>query len=234
MPLNNMKKSSHSKTASRRETRIDGAKLFTPEILRTNLLLSSLYLTSFEILKIAIIEGVKDYFINQTPILDDDKRELLRSLDPTLVERFRESYKKEVNEYEKEIGISVDDRDKSGLIPSSKWLQRQDALSEEDVDEIRVIRDHRNEIAHELPTLLIGEGFDIQLEHFQRIRMMVHKIDVFWARNDILFDANTLDEVDMQDVSDLEIFSSRDAMLTLITNTVIDYLNEIMKNKSSG
>ena len=228
-----MKKSSRSKTVNRRETRIDGAKLFTPEILRTNLLLSSLYLTSYEILKVAIIEGVKDFFIDQTPITDDDEKELLKSVDPKLVERFRESYEKEVSEYEKEIGISIDDRDKLGLIPSCKWLQRQDALSEEEVDEIRLIRDHRNEIAHELPGLLVGEGFDIELEHFQRIRALIHKIDVFWARNDVMFDANTLDEVDIQDVSDDEIVSIRGAMLTLITNTVVDYLNEIMNGKSS-
>ena len=228
-----MKKSSRSKTANRRETRIDGAKIFTPEILRTNLLLSSLYLTSYEILKTAIIEGVKDFFIYQEPISNDDERELLQSVDPSLVERFRESYQNEVSEYEKEVGISLDDRDKFGLIPSCKWLQRQGALSEEEVEEIRVIRDHRNEIAHELPELLVGEGFDIQLEHFQRIRMLIHKIDVFWARNDILFDAKTLDEVDLHDVPDDEIVSSRDAILSLITDTVVHYLNELMKDKSS-
>jgi hypothetical protein len=69
-----MKKSSRSKTANGRETRIDDAKLFTPEILRTNLLLASLYLTSYEILKIAIIEGAKDFFIYQDPISDDDQK----------------------------------------------------------------------------------------------------------------------------------------------------------------
>ncbi len=228
-----MKKSSRSKTTNRRETKIDSAKIFAPEILRTNLLLSSLYLTSYEVLKIAVIEGVKDFFIYQTPISDDDEKELLNSVDSALVERFRESYQKEVDEYEQAVGISIDDRDKLGFIPSCKWLQKQGALSEEEVDEIKIIRDHRNEIAHELPALLIGEGFDIQLEHFQRIRTLIHKIDVFWARNDVMFDANTFDEVDIQDVSDDEIVSSRDAMLTLITNTVLDYLNEIMKGKSS-
>ena len=228
-----MKKSSRSKTAYRREARIDGTKLFTPEILRTNLLLASLYLTSYEILKIAIVEGLKDFFIYQDPISDEEEKNLLNSVDPTLVERFRESYQKEVSEYEKEVGISIDDRDKLGLIPSCKWLQKQSALSEEEVDEIRLIRDHRNEIAHELPDLLVGEGFDIQLEHFQRIRTLIHKIDVFWAKNDVMFDASTFDEVDIQDVSDSEIVSIRHATLTLITNTVLDYLNEIMKGKSS-
>ena len=228
-----MKKTSRSKSANRRETRIDSVKLFNPDILRTNLLLSSLYLTSYEILKVAIIEGVKNFFIYQTPITDAVEKEMLKSVDPKLVARFRESYENEVSEYEKEIGISIDERDKLGLIPSCKWLQRHDALSEEEVDEIRVIRDHRNEIAHELPGLLVGEGFNIQLEHFQRIRTLIHKIDVFWARNDVMFDANTLDEVDIQDVADDEIVSVRGAMLSLITDTVVDYLNEITKGKSS-
>jgi hypothetical protein len=228
-----MKKTSRSKAANRRETRIDGAKLFTPEILRTNLLLASLYLTSYETLKIAIIEGVKDFFIYQEPISDDDEKDLLHSLDPTVVEHFRESYQQEVSEYEKAVGIGIDDRDKWGLIPSCKWLQKQGVLSEEEVGEIKIIRDHRNEIAHELPGLLIGEGFDIRLEHFQRIRALIHKIDVFWARNDVMFDANTFDEIDIQAVTDDEIVSSRDAVLSLITNTVFDYLNEIMKGKSS-
>ena len=213
--------------------RIDSAKLFTPEILRTNLLLASLYLTSYETLKIAIIEGVKDIFIYQEPITEDHEKDLLNFVDPTIVERFREGYQQEVGEYEKEVGVGIDDREKFGLIPSCKWLQKQGALSEEEVDEIKMIRDHRNEIAHELPGLLTGEGFDIQLEHFQRIRALIHKIDVFWARNDVMFDANTLDEVDIQDVADEEIISSRDAVLSLITNTVFDYLNEIMKGKLS-
>ena len=190
-------------------------------------------MTSYEILKIAIIEGVKDFFIYQDPISDYDEKELLNAVDPSVVERFRERYQKDVSEYEEEVGINIDDRDRLGLIPSCKWLQKQGVLSEEEVEEIRQIRDHRNEIAHELPGLLVGEGFDIQLEHFQRIRALIHKTDVFWARNDVMFDANTFDEVDIQDVSDDEIVSSRNAILTLITNTVFDYLNEIMKGKSS-
>jgi hypothetical protein len=228
-----MKKSSRSKSAKRRETRMDSKKVFTPDILRTNLLLSSLYITSFEILKTAIVEGLKDFFISQEPPPDDNLKERLRSIDPSLVEHFRDSYQEEVNEYEKEVGIKLDDRDKLGLMPSCKWLQRQNVLSEDEVDDIRKIRDHRNEIAHELPELLIGEGFDIQVEHFQKIRSLIHKIDVFWARSDVFFDINSLDEVDVQDVPDDQIVSGRDAILSLITDTVVDYLNEIIKGKSN-
>ncbi len=161
-----MKKSAQLKT-HRPEFQADPNKILAPNVLRTNLLLSSLYLTAFEILKMAIVEGVKDFFTLNTEITDEIEKELLKSLQKEMVERFKESYQNEVDKYEKEVGIGLDDRDKLGLIPSSKWLQKQDALSESDVDEIRAIRDHRNEIAHELPRILISKGFDIKLEHFQ-------------------------------------------------------------------
>jgi len=216
------------------DIQIDLNKVLTPNIIRTNLLLSSLYLTAFETLKMAIVEGVKDFFILQTAVSDEAEKEMLKSLQKELVERFKESYQREVDEYEKEVGISIDDRDRLGLIPSCKWLQRQDVLSETEINEIKAMRDHRNEIAHELPKILIGKGFDIELEHFQKMRALIHKIDVFWLRNDLLFDANTLDEVDMQDVTDDEIVSGRDSMLALITNTVVEYLQEISQDKESS
>lgn len=48
------------------DIQVDPNKILTPDVLRTNLLLSSLYLTAFETLKMAIVEGVKDFFIFQT------------------------------------------------------------------------------------------------------------------------------------------------------------------------
>ena len=215
------------------DIQIDLNKVLTPNVLRTNLLLSSLYLTAFETLKMAIVEGVKDFFILQTAVSDEAEKEMLKSLQKELVERFKESYQRDVDEYEKEVGISIDDRDRLGLIPSCKWLQRQDVLSETEINEIKAMRDHRNEIAHELPKILIGKGFDIELEHFQRMRALIHKIDAFWLRNDLLLDANTLDEVDIQDITDDGIVSGRDSMLALITSTVVEYLQEISQDKES-
>lgn len=165
---------------------------------------------------------------------DEVEKEMLKSLQKELVKRFKESYQRDVDEYEKEVGINIDDRDKLGLIPSCKWLQRQGVLSETEVNEIKAIRDHRNEIGHELPKILIGKGFDIRLEHFQKMRALIHKIDVFWLRNDLLFDANTIDEADIQDIPDDEIISGRDSMLALITNTVVEYLQEISQDKESS
>jgi len=216
------------------DVQIDPEKIFSPAVLKTNLLLSSLYLTAFEILKMAIIEGVKDFFIIQTEVTDEVENEMLKSLQKDLVEQVKESYKGEVDSYEREIGIRIDDRDKLGLIPSCKWLQRQEVLSEININDIKGIRDHRNEIAHELPKILIGKGFDIKLEHFQKMSDLIHKVDVFWFRNDALFDVDTHDEVEIQDISDDKIISSRDSILALITNTVLEYLQEISQENNNS
>lgn len=226
-----MKKTARS-NSNHQEIMIDPNKVLSPDVLRTNLLLSSLYLTAYEMLKMAIVEDIKDFFIFQSEITDDIEKEMLKSLQKELVERFRESYQNDVDTYENEVGISLDDRDKTGLIPSCKWLQKHGALSEADIDEIKVFRDHRNEIAHKLPTILVGEGFNIKVEYFQRMRALIHKIGVFWARNDLLFDPVTFDEIDLQDVSDEEIISGRGSLLELITNAVVEYLKEISQTKS--
>jgi hypothetical protein len=217
-----------------REIRFDLNKALDSDLLRLNLLLSSLYLTAFEILKMSIIEGTKDFLVDQDELTSDAVQSLGRNFQKELVDRFVEYYKEQVNKYESEIGVNIKNRDRFGLIPSCEWLVKQGVLSEEDFGYIKAIRDHRNEIAHELPTLLVSKGLDVDIGHFQKMRQLIHKVDVFWARNDLLFEPNTLDEVDITDISDEEIISGRVALLDLITNTVIEYLNEIVRSKPSA
>ena len=219
-----------------RKVILDPDKLLVQEKLRLNLLLSSLYLAAFEILKSAIIDGTKDFFIYQNEVTEEDVEELKKKIDPSLANRFRESYVKAVARYENEVGIKLENRDLKGLIPSCKWLQKQEVLTEKDIESVRNIREHRNEVAHELPTLLISKDFDVNLDHFQQIRQLLHKVDVFWARNDLLIDPTTLEEVDTFDIPDNEIMSGRVAILEIITNTVVEYLNAITSTnqKDSG
>ncbi len=62
------------------EYQIDPNKAFASDVLRANLMLSSLYLTAFEVLKLAIVEGVKEFFILNTEIDVDAEKGLLQSL----------------------------------------------------------------------------------------------------------------------------------------------------------
>ncbi len=48
---------------------------------------------------------------------------------------------------------------------------------------LRVLRTHRNEIAHELPKFLGDTKFDVQLEFLSGIFHIVQKIDKWWIQN---------------------------------------------------
>ena len=204
------------------------------DTIRINLLLSSLYLTAFELLKLAIIEGTKDFFVDQDEITVDQEQLMRGSLQDILVDRIIEGYEEQISRYKNEVGVRLNDRDRFGLISSCQWLQKKGVMSEKDIEDVKAFRDHRNEIAHELPNLLVCEGFDVNKDHFQRMRILIQNIDVFWARNDLLIDPTTGEEVDIYDFSDKEILSTRVMMLDLIIQTVLDYLNEISQTKSSA
>jgi hypothetical protein len=209
-----------------RETKLSLEKVLNPERVKINLLLSSLYLSAFEILKISIIEGTKDVFVYAQEITDEQVQELKTTLGEDTVLRMQEQFVSQVEEYEKEVGTKFDTRDQQGLILSCRWLQRMSALDENEVDEIKQIRDHRNKIAHELPHLLVSEGIEVDVNLLQRIRELLRKIDTFWARSDLLFDLETLDEVKLDDVHDDNIFSGRVILLDMILKTVAEYWGE--------
>ena len=101
------------------------------------------------------------------------------------------------------------------------------------MEEIKTFRDHRNEIAYELPFLLTSQGFEIKLEYFQKIRRLLHKIDVFWARNDVLFSPGTLEEIDIHEISDEEMISMRVAMLDVIADTIVTDLSQRVNSKQN-
>jgi hypothetical protein len=81
--------------------------------------------------------------------------------------------------YETEV-LSLD---KCKLIASTKWLIKSDALTENDLKKIRQIREHRNEIAHELQDIVFYHDRDIKIELIKPIRDLVFKIDSWWIKN---------------------------------------------------
>ncbi len=56
------------------------------------------------------------------------------------------------------------------------------ALTEADVLKVKEIKDHRNQIAHELPHFLTGQGYEVKIELFESIRNILHKSNLYWAK----------------------------------------------------
>jgi hypothetical protein len=128
--------------------------LLTPEILRSNLIIASLYITAYEILRNSIIDRIRDFFISNI----DEKGFTIGS----------------------HYQIQVLSKNKSLLFASLLWLRDNHAINDEDLSKFRNIKNIRNKIAHEI-NLLIVEGFPEDFQTwFQEMIYLLNKIERWW------------------------------------------------------
>lgn len=81
-------------------------------------------------------------------------------------------------EYHREV-VS---RRKHIIDASLSWLLDSGALDPEDLDVVQAVRQHRNDIAHDLPTYALSWGKKVDQSLLVEARRLVHKVDNFWAR----------------------------------------------------
>lgn len=93
---------------------------------------------------------------------------------------------------------------KNPLVASCMWLEESGALSSNDIKTVLELRDFRNDIAHELPALLLDGKRDIHADHVVRIHQLLSKIDRWWIIN---VELATDDEYAGQDVDENEVKS---------------------------
>jgi hypothetical protein len=75
-------------------------------------------------------------------------------------------------------------------------------ITEEDLRKIENIRRHRNQIAHELPKLLIDGDNNLSLGYLLQIRELLEKIELWWVINveipaNQIFDGDEISEKDI-------------------------------------
>ncbi len=129
-------------------------KLLSPELVRANLLVASLYLSAFEILKSSIVERIENFFTNYVN-----------------GQRQRDARYQDVKQL-----------DKSELKASCLWLEQMGAITSSDTVMVDVIRQHRNKIAHELPEFLSNDSCNIDLEAFKDMLHLLRKIETWWIK----------------------------------------------------
>jgi hypothetical protein len=153
---------------------LDAEKFLSPEAIKSNLVLSSLYLAAYEILKSAIVDNVRDFFAldydaDGKPVLD-------------------KQYRDEVSRLHRDL-----------LQASCLWLEKAGAITSDEVEQIGRIRRHRNEVAHELPQLLSERDRNLNLDYFLRLRELLEKIGIWWIRN---FETPINPELDNVEIDD--------------------------------
>lgn len=191
------------------------------ERIRLNLILSSLYLSSFEILKAAIIDSVSLAFV----IPPEPNEDFILSLKGQLSdEEYQEAYeanigwyKNRIKEYNQEVDTVYEKRDRFGLVPSCIWLQKAGVLTQQDVDMVKELREYRNNIAHELPGLVVGTKYVVDVDYLEHASNILRKVGVFLARIDVDVPGEVADE---------DIVSGRELIFGLIRDAVVEYLKK--------
>jgi len=127
-----------------------------PEILRSNLIIGSLYITAFEILKDCIIDRLRDFYsvgFNQDgPIIGND--------------------------YE----TKVLSKHNNPLFASLYWLRDLSIISDEDIDGFKLIKNRRNKLAHEMIGFLNKPIALEIIDDLKGIIELLHKIEIWWIK----------------------------------------------------
>lgn len=133
-------------------------KLLDPEEVKFQLITSAFYITSYDILIESIVHKLKGIYL-----LGFDDNEMV--LD--------EKYKTEVkNLYKKDI-----------VIASAIWHRNKGAISDEDVERIKLFKEHKNELAHELSEIIGDSTKRTKTELIKEIRELRFKILKWWFIN---------------------------------------------------
>ena len=149
-----------------------------PETIRANLVRAGLLLAGWEMLKGEVQDQVRDFFV-----IDDraDPAGALRA------------------EYKKPVLV----RHESVFEASLLWLVEAEALTEPQAACVRSLRAYRNEVAHELPTMLLEPGRDVDVTRIRQMQDIVAALGRFWGRITV----DTDPQFDGQDIADAGIQS---------------------------
>ena len=179
-----------------------------PEVLRPNLMLASIYIATYEILKDSIMRRLRELFV--------------RGFDET-GELVGPDYK-----------IEVLDKNKSPLYASLEWLKESDAITDDDVTIFNLVKQHRNNIAHEISHML-SEGLPPDFsDRFNEMVSLLSKIERWWIVN---YEIPLNPELVGEEIIESEIVPGPIASLRMMIDVALGseersnfYINEFRKN----
>lgn len=148
-----------------------------PELTRSQLISAAIFIAGFEMLKVSIIDRIRDFYW-------DGFHEKEDIISPEYVSK-------------------VVSRNKSRLYASLAWLEEIEAIDSVDLQSFERIKRCRNQLAHNLFTLLANDGLPQSLQQcFNEMVALHQKIEIWWIVNVELainpdYDAQTIEESDI-------------------------------------
>lgn len=132
-------------------------QFLSPQTLHERLISASLFITTFELLKESVVGRIRDFYIigfdENGPTVGGDYKTRVLS------------------------------RHRSPVYASLSWLLESEAIDDADLEAFERIKSARNNLAHELPSLVFnGEDFK-HVEIFHELVALLRKIEVWWVVN---------------------------------------------------
>lgn len=151
LPLTSNVRPTMNTTADRWERFLD------PEVVRPSLFLSTMFITTFEILKDSVVDRIRDFYTNgwdaNGPIVGP------------------------------EYQCQVLARNKSALYASFDWLQERQAIDEADLAVFKGLKKTRNQLAHQLFDVVTGQVESEHVAQFPVLVALLRKVEVWWVVN---------------------------------------------------
>jgi hypothetical protein len=132
-------------------------RFLDPEVLRPSLLMATMFITTFEILKNSIVDHIRSFFSDEW------------SMEGPIASA--------------EYRTQVLSRHKSPVYASLDWLRENQVISDDDLVIFNKLKTTRNLVAHELFNIVTGETESNHIEQFEELVALLRKIEVWWVVN---------------------------------------------------
>lgn len=185
-------------------------RFLNPEALKSSLIMSSMYITAFELLRESVLEYPKIFFSDG-----------FNSQGLTLS-----------SEYKAKV-LSLN---RSRLYSSLEWFKEMEAISQEDINLFDKLKDFRNKLSHEMAEVIFeGINQDEYSLLFKNLILLFEKIDRWWIKN---FELSIDTSIDSKDI-DLDSGQSSNVimlkvMLDMVSTNEEDswmYYNSLFKRE---
>lgn len=172
-------------------------EFLNPDKLKMVLVQTAIYLTSYELFKSFTIDNIKDFFTSRWEL----------NKETGILEGFPSK------EYKTKV---LDLYTKDEFHACCLWLRECNALDDDDMMDIALIRKHRNQIAHELPKFLGGQGKMVNVEKLSSLKNIQRKLETWWFKEIELPTTPDVDEAYLKNIDWEKSIGSNTLLLTIL------------------
>lgn len=177
-------------------------KITDTSFIKRNLIVASLYITSYEMLKFSIINRVRGFLCDKSKVNSQGEFDY----------EISDDYRKQVLE-----------RDKHPLHSSCLWLKDNNIIDQSDIDGLQEMREHRDLIAHQLLKILVDDDININIELLKKTQELLIKIEKNWVVN---FDLALNPDIDGQEFDENQVKPGA----VIFINYLMEIVNDELKN----